>query len=78
MLGGSGNNLGTIVGAIIFWGYNSITRDESFKVVFRALHLDDTQQGAFRVMIIGLVLMLIMVLRPQGILGNKEELTLGR
>ncbi len=78
MLGGAGNNLGTIVGAIIFWGYNSITRDESFKVVFRALHLDDTQQGAFRVMIIGLVLMLIMVLRPQGILGNKDELTLGR
>ncbi len=78
MLGGSGNNLGTIIGAIIFWGYNTITRDESFKVLFRALHLDDTQQGAFRVMIIGLVLMLIMVLRPQGILGKKEELTLGR
>jgi neutral amino acid transport system permease protein len=78
MLGGSGNNLGTIIGAIIFWGYNTITRDESFKAIFRALHLDDTQQGAFRVMIIGLVLMLIMVLRPQGILGKKEELTLGR
>lgn len=78
MLGGAGNNLGTIIGAIVFWGYNTITRDESFKVIFRALHLDDTQQGAFRVMIIGLVLMLIMVLRPQGILGNKEELTLGK
>jgi neutral amino acid transport system permease protein len=78
MLGGSGNNLGTIIGAIVFWGYNTITRDESFKIVFRALHLDDTQQGAFRVMIIGLVLMAIMVLRPQGILGKKEELTLGR
>jgi neutral amino acid transport system permease protein len=78
MLGGSGNNLGTIIGAIIFWGYNSITRDESFKAIFRAMHLDETQQGAFRVMIIGLVLMLIMVLRPQGILGKKEELTLGK
>ena len=78
MLGGSGNNLGTIIGAIIFWGYNTITRDESFKIIFRALNLNDTQQGAFRVMIIGLVLMLIMVLRPQGIMGKKEELTLGR
>ncbi len=78
MIGGSGNNLGTIIGAIIFWGYNSITRDESFKIIFRAMHLDDTQQGAFRVMIIGLVLMLIMVLRPQGILGKKAELTLGK
>ena len=78
MLGGSGNNLGTIIGAIIFWGYSEVTRTELFKTIFRALHLDDTQQGAFRVMIIGLILMLIMVLRPQGILGNKEELTLGK
>ncbi len=78
MLGGSGNNLGTIVGAIIFWGYYELTRTELFKTFFRALHLDDTQQGAFRVMIIGLILMLLMVLRPQGILGKKEELTLGR
>lgn len=78
MIGGSGNNLGTIVGAIIFWGYYELTRTELFKIFFRALNLDDTQQGAFRVMIIGLILMLIMVLRPQGILGKKEELTLGR
>jgi neutral amino acid transport system permease protein len=78
MLGGSGNNLGTIVGAIIFWGYYELTRTELFKAFFRTLHLDDTQQGAFRVMIIGLILMLLMVLRPQGILGKKEELTLGR
>jgi neutral amino acid transport system permease protein len=78
MLGGSGNNLGTIIGAIIFWGYYELTRTELFKNIFRALHLDDTQQGAFRIMIIGLILMLLMVLRPQGILGNKEELTLGK
>jgi neutral amino acid transport system permease protein len=78
MLGGSGNNLGTIIGAIIFWGYYELTRTELFKNIFRALHLDDTQQGAFRIMIIGLILMLLMVLRPQGILGNKDELTLGK
>jgi neutral amino acid transport system permease protein len=78
MLGGSGNNIGTIVGAMIFWGYYEVTRTEFFKAFFRALRLDDTQQGAFRVMIIGLILMLLMVLRPQGILGKKEELTLGR
>jgi neutral amino acid transport system permease protein len=78
MLGGSGNNLGTIVGAVIFWGYYELTRTELFKGMFRAIHLDDTQQGAFRIMIIGSILMLLMVLRPQGILGKKEELTLGR
>jgi neutral amino acid transport system permease protein len=78
MLGGSGNNLGTIVGAVIYWGYYESTRTELFKTIFRTLHLDDTQQGAFRIMIVGLILMLLMVLRPQGILGKKEELTLGR
>ena len=78
MLGGSGNNLGTIIGAVIFWSYYEITRTEFFKEIFRAIHLDDTQQGAFRIMIIGLILMLLMVLRPQGILGKKAELTLGR
>jgi neutral amino acid transport system permease protein len=78
MLGGAGSNLGTIIGAIIFWGYYELTRTDLFKTMFRALHLDDTQQGAFRIMIIGLILMLLMVLRPQGILGKKEELTLGR
>lgn len=77
-LGGAGNNLGTIVGATIFWAYYELTRTELFKAMFRALHLDDTQQGAFRIMIIGLILILLMVLRPQGILGNKEELTLGQ
>ncbi len=78
MLGGAGNNLGTVIGAAIFWGYYEITRTDFFKGIFTALHLDDTQQGAFRIMIIGLILMLLMVLRPQGILGKKEELTLGR
>jgi neutral amino acid transport system permease protein len=29
-------------------------------------------------MIIGLILMLLMIWRPQGILGKKEELSLGR
>jgi neutral amino acid transport system permease protein len=78
MLGGAGNNLGTIVGAVIFWGYYELTRTDLFKTLFKAINLDDTQQGAFRIMIIGLILMLLMMLRPQGILGKKEELTLGR
>lgn len=74
VLGGSGNNTGTILGAIIYWGYDSLTR-----FVLPQLGIFNTSQlGAFRVMIIGLILMLLMVWRPQGILGKKEELTLGR
>ena len=74
VLGGAGSNAGTLLGAIIFWAYDSITRF----VLPNIPWLDQSQAGALRVMIIGLILMVLMVWRPQGILGKKEELTLGR
>lgn len=74
VLGGAGSNAGTLLGAIIFWGYDSLTR-----FVLPQLGIaSDSQLGALRVMIIGLILMVLMIWRPQGILGKKEELTLGR
>ncbi|PSO80097.1 MAG: branched-chain amino acid ABC transporter permease [Cyanobacteria bacterium QS_5_48_63] len=74
LLGGAGNNAGTLLGAVIFWAYDSLTRF----VLPQFVPLDDARLGAFRIMIIGLILMVLMVWRPQGILGRKEELTLGR
>ncbi len=74
VLGGSGNNAGTLLGAIIFWTYDSLTRFAFAKIEF----INAAQSGALRVMIIGLILIILMVWRPQGILGKKEELTLGR
>jgi neutral amino acid transport system permease protein len=73
-LGGAGNNVGTILGAVIFWGYDSLTRFYLPQLV----HLDASREGAFRIMVIGFILMVLMVWRPQGILGKKEELTLGK
>jgi neutral amino acid transport system permease protein len=74
VLGGAGSNAGTILGAVIFWAYDSLTRF----ILPQLNAFDQSQAGAFRVMIIGLILMILMVWRPQGILGKKEELTLGR
>jgi neutral amino acid transport system permease protein len=74
VLGGSGSNAGTLLGAIIYWAYDSLTR---FLLPNIGL-FDQGQAGAFRVMMIGLILMVLMVWRPQGMLGKKEELTLGR
>ncbi|MDB9315762.1 branched-chain amino acid ABC transporter permease [Spirulina sp. CS-785/01] len=74
MLGGAGNNIGTLLGATIFWGYTTITRF----ILKDIIPLDDARLGAFRLMIIGLILVVLMLTRPQGILGKKEELTLGR
>ena len=74
VLGGAGSNAGTLLGAVIFWAYDSLTRIYLPQLGF----LDQSQAGAFRVMIIGLILMVLMMWRPQGLLGKKEELTLNR
>ncbi|MBM0740611.1 branched-chain amino acid ABC transporter permease [Phormidium sp. CLA17] len=85
VLGGAGNNAGTILGAIIYWAYFSATRflPEFLQALHSAIPLlpasiDDARLGAFRIMVIGLLLIILMMARPQGILGKKEELTLGR
>ncbi len=73
ILGGSGHHAGTLLGALIFWLYDSVTRF----VLPAILPLDGGRMGALRVMVIGLLLILVLVWRPQGLLGKKEELTLG-
>lgn len=74
VLGGSGNNAGTLLGAAIFQIYFTVTRFALPALV----PLDDARLGALRLMVIGLLLIVLMMARPQGILGKKEELTLGR
>jgi ABC-type branched-subunit amino acid transport system permease subunit len=73
VLGGSGNNKGTILGALLLWGFFSSSRFiEGF------IPISTTSWGAIRVMLIGLALVLLMMFKPQGILGRKEEMALGR
>ncbi|MBD2092360.1 branched-chain amino acid ABC transporter permease [Microcoleus sp. FACHB-1515] len=74
VLGGAGSNAGTLLGAAIYWAYQNGSRF----ILEDIVPLTDAQQGAFRIMLIGLLLMVLMMWRPQGILGKKEELTLGR
>ncbi|MEL6579361.1 MAG: branched-chain amino acid ABC transporter permease [Cyanobacteria bacterium J06621_12] len=74
VLGGAGKNPGALLGAVIFWAYDALTRFYLPKLGW----FSSSEEGAFRVMVIGLILMLLMLWRPQGILGKKEELTLGR
>ncbi|MGL5878327.1 MAG: branched-chain amino acid ABC transporter permease [Xenococcaceae cyanobacterium] len=76
MLGGTGNNAGTILGAVLVTAYETITRFKSLIPFLAAI--DDRVLESSRGMLIGLVLMLLMMWRPQGILGKKEELTLGK
>ena len=73
ILGGAGSNAGTLLGAGIYWAYTAFTRD-----LEKVLPLGADQVGALRIMLIGLILMVLMLFRPQGIFGNKDELTLGK
>jgi branched-chain amino acid transport system permease protein len=65
--GGSGSNLGAVVGALLIWGVWSgtdlITNFIPFKYAARA--------GAIRVIAIALILELILLLRPQGLFGEE-------
>ena len=74
VLGGAGSNPGVAIGAAIFWIYTTLTRDLSnlFPMV------PTSQIDAFRMIFIGLLLIGLMVWRPQGLLGNRDELTLGK
>jgi ABC-type branched-subunit amino acid transport system permease subunit len=74
-IGGAGNNLGVIVGAIVFQLYNSLPRflPEAIKN-----SLGGGRVEAMQIIMIGLTLILVMLWRPQGLLGKKEELTLTR
>ncbi len=70
ILGGSANYSGTILGALVLWIFLSGTRFLSPLVP-----LSDFTFAALRMALIGVLLVVLMLYRPQGILGNRRELT---
>jgi ABC-type branched-subunit amino acid transport system permease subunit len=72
-IGGAGSNLGVPIGAAIFQIYNVLPR-----FLPPQIRADGGRFEAIQLMLIGLTLILLMLWRPQGILGNKDELTLNR
>jgi branched-chain amino acid transport system permease protein len=70
VLGGLANYWGVAFGAIIMWTILEGTR-------FVELPISAEREAAVRFMIVGLVLILLMAFRPQGVFGKKEEMVLG-
>ena len=70
VLGGLANYWGVAAGAIIMWAILEGTR-------FVDLPISAEREEAVRFMIVGLVLILLMAFRPQGMFGKKEEMVLG-
>lgn len=80
ILGGAARVFGPVLGAIIFWaliqGSDVILRsliDVGFPVVSL---MTGSQAAIVRFILVGLGLMLLMIYRPQGILGDRKELAL--
>ena len=69
VLGGLGRYAGVALGSILLWFVLEGAR-------FIDLPLAADRVAALRLLIVGLVLILVMVLRPQGILGKREEMVL--
>jgi branched-chain amino acid transport system permease protein len=69
VLGGLGSYSGVALGSVLLWILLEAAR-------FIDLPLSADKVAALRLLIVGLVLVLIMVFRPQGILGKREEMVL--
>lgn len=69
ILGGLGSYLGVVLGSFFLLFVLEATR-------YLELPLSDARVAALRFMIVGLVLMALVVFRPQGLFGKREELAL--
>ena len=77
ILGGPGRVLAPIIGATIFWFLLQFTDGllrEALDAGWLGSFIEASDIAAIRFALVGLGLMLLMALRPQGILGNREEL----
>jgi ABC-type branched-subunit amino acid transport system permease subunit len=78
LLGGATTVMGPILGSIIFWVVLSLSDGIlSILVTQHILPISQVQQGPIRFVIVGVALILIVVFRPQGILGKKREAHFG-
>jgi neutral amino acid transport system permease protein len=76
LLGGAATIMGPVVGSMIFWVLLSVV--SGFVARAQAAGwfpgMSSVQAGQVRFIVVGIVLMLLVIFRPQGIFGNKKEL----
>jgi len=72
MVGGSGNNLGAVLGAFIVWGFWSITLQLQGYDIPDGLR---TRMFYLRDMIIGALIIIVLLLRPRGLLPERRRVS---
>ncbi|MBS45767.1 MAG: branched-chain amino acid ABC transporter permease [Nocardioides sp.] len=73
LLGGAATIFGPVLGTVIFFGARILVREASRIYVPDSI-IADNKTDVFSLMVVGVALMLLVVYRPQGILGDKREL----
>jgi ABC-type branched-subunit amino acid transport system permease subunit len=76
VLGGVGNHKGAILGAVVIWTLFEVGNNLTNLPFFRAHGIQFA--GPPQNILVGLVLVLVVMLRPQGVVGSKEEMALGK
>ena len=83
VLGGLAKVSGSVFGSVLFWFLfvlsdnilREITRDGPLRISGRTI-IQSNQVGAVNYMFVGIGLMLLIVFRPQGLFGNRQEMAL--
>ena len=76
LLGGAATVFGPVLGSVIFWAIQTLLGNLLPALVeVGVLPMTTSQSQTLRFILVGVALMLIVIFRPQGILGNKKELT---
>ncbi|MFC4007494.1 branched-chain amino acid ABC transporter permease [Nonomuraea purpurea] len=78
ILGGAARVMGPVVGAMLFWVLLVLISGVLSEAVAAGYitFISTNQVGAFRYIIVGLGLILLLVFRPQGIFGDKREIAI--
>ncbi|WP_203582337.1 branched-chain amino acid ABC transporter permease [Microbacterium hibisci] len=77
LLGGAATVFGPILGSIIFWALQTFLSNilPAMAQAGWLPGLNSIQAGTLRFILVGVALMLLVIFMPQGLLGNKKELT---
>jgi len=76
LLGGAATIFGPSIGAVLFWMVMALLGNMLPELAQQGfLPMTSIQAGTLRFILVGVALMLLVIFRPQGLLGNKKEMT---
>lgn len=77
LLGGAATVFGPVLGSLIFWVLQTFLSNFLPALVQAGVlpFMTQIQAGTLRFILVGVALMLLVIFMPQGLLGNKKELT---